>query len=89
MQPGQEEEQNDTQRSKKGQQEKKRPRIPGTWFQKAGKRPEAIKLKQTVLPTLADRKRKDRQRATPGEARKLCPGKKKTYTHTQELAFQS
>lgn len=37
--------------------------------------PEAIKLKQTVLPTVRDRKLKDRQMLCC--ARKLCPGKKK------------
>lgn len=37
--------------------------------------PEAIKLKQTVLPTVRDRKLQDRQ--TLCCARKFCPGKKK------------
>ena len=75
--------------ARKGSRRRSGPGFQGLGSKRQDKRPEAIKLKPTVLPTLADRKREDRQCATPGEARKLCPGKKKTYTHTHELAFQS
>ena len=71
------------------------PGFQGLGSKRQDKWPEAIKLKKIVLPTLADRKLKDRRCAAPGKARKLRSGKKKTYTHTHthththELGFQS
>ena len=58
------------------------PGFQGLGSKRQDKWPEAIKLKQIVLPTLADRKLKDRRCTAPGKARKLRSGKKKTYTHT-------
>ena len=71
------------------------PGFQGLGSKRQDKWPEAIKLRQTVLPTLADRKLKDRQCAAPGKARKLSMSRKEknththTHTHTHELVFQS
>lgn len=50
--------------------------------------PEAIKLMQTVLPIVRDRKVKDGHSTVPVKAQKLCPGKKKkTQTQGDRLYF--
>lgn len=68
------------------------PEFQGLGSKRQDKWPEAIKLKQIVLPTVGDRHRKlkDRHSAVPRKARKLCPGKKKIPTNTRgQLAFYS
>lgn len=70
MQPGREEEKRRHTEKQERAAEEVAPGFQGLGYKRQDKWPEAIKLKQTVLPTLADRKRKDRQCATPGEARK-------------------
>lgn len=78
-----EEKRRHTQRSKKGSRRSGSLDSRDLVTKGRDKWPEAIKLKQTVLPTLADRKRKDRQRATPGEARKWRSRKwRNTHKHT-------
>lgn len=55
--------------------------------------PEAIKLKQTALPRVRDRKLRDRHGALPGKTQKLYPGKgknKNKLTNTRaQLVFYS
>lgn len=52
--------------------------------------PEAIKLMQTVLPIVRDRKVKDGHSTVPVKAQKLCPGKKKKNSNTRrQVVFYS
>ena len=60
------------------------PGFQGLGSKRQDKWPEAIKLKQIVLPTAGDRMLKDRHCAVPGKTQKLRPGNTHTHTHTHE-----